>query len=119
MCRSYCLQVWNVELNQVGVEASSALKRAESVHYPPTIRASSSFCSEANIAIKEADIGKDSSAKALPSSDSPSKEAEQPGVAEKETDTTKGVAFDATKPLVALDATKPPIGHPQRERGLS
>ena len=39
VCRYYCLQVWNEALNQAGVEASFALKRAESAYYPPTIRA--------------------------------------------------------------------------------
>ena len=42
VCRYYCLQVWNEALNQVGVEDSSALRRAESVYYPPAIRAPSS-----------------------------------------------------------------------------
>ena len=40
VCRNYCLQVWNEALNQAGVGAFSALRRAESVYYPPTIRAS-------------------------------------------------------------------------------
>ena len=39
VCRYYCLQVWNEALNQAGVEAFSALRRAESAYYPPTIRA--------------------------------------------------------------------------------
>ena len=38
--RNYCLQVWNETLNQAGVEVSSVLRKAESVYYPPTIRAS-------------------------------------------------------------------------------
>ena len=37
VCRVYYLQVWNGALNQVGVKASSALRRAENVYYPPTI----------------------------------------------------------------------------------
>ena len=32
VCRNYCLQEWNKALNQAGVEASSALRRAESVY---------------------------------------------------------------------------------------
>ena len=37
VCRNYCLQVWNEALNQAGVEASSVLRTAESVYYPPAI----------------------------------------------------------------------------------
>ena len=32
VCRTYCSQVWNEALNQDGVEASSILRRAESVY---------------------------------------------------------------------------------------
>ena len=73
VCMNYYLQVWNEVLNQAKVEASSALRGAESVYYPPTIHASSSSKSKADIVFEEADIGKDSPAKALLSSDSPSK----------------------------------------------
>ena len=45
-----------------------------------------------------AKIGKDFPSKASLFLDSPSKKAKQPGVVEKEADTTKGVALDATKP---------------------
>ena len=37
VCRNYCLQVWNVAFNQAGVEASSVLRKVESVYYPPAI----------------------------------------------------------------------------------
>ena len=37
VCRTYCFQVWNETLNQVGVEAFSALSRAENVYYPLAI----------------------------------------------------------------------------------
>ena len=37
VCRTYCAQVWDEALNQAGVEASSKLRKAESVYYPPTI----------------------------------------------------------------------------------
>ena len=47
------------------------------------------------------ELGKDSPAKVPVSSNSPSKEAQQLGVTEKETNTTKGVAPDAIKPPVA------------------
>jgi len=91
VCRNYCLQVWNEVLNQAGVEASFALRRAESVYYPPAIRAPSFDSSKADTASKVAEISKDSSAKVPLFSDSPSKEVEQPRVVEKEADTTKGV----------------------------
>ena len=101
VCRSYCLQVWIKSLNQVGVEASSALRKAKSVYYPPAIRALSSANSKADTAFEEADIGRDSPAKVPLPPDSPSKVAKQPGVVEKESDTTKGMTHDATKPLAA------------------
>ena len=41
VCRVYCSQLWNEALNQAGVEASLALKRAKNVYYPPAILASS------------------------------------------------------------------------------
>ncbi|KAK9999178.1 hypothetical protein SO802_018781 [Lithocarpus litseifolius] len=40
VCRTYCRQVWLEALNQAGVEASSALRKAESVYYPAAIRPS-------------------------------------------------------------------------------
>ena len=48
-----------------------------------------------------ADPEKSSPNKVPPSSSSPIKVAEQPGVNGKEVEVTKGVAFDATKPPVA------------------
>ena len=101
VCKSYCLQVWNKTLDQAGVEASSALKRVDSVYYPPAIYASSSASSKTNTTFEVANISKDSPTKAPLSLDTPSKEAKQPGVVEKETDTTNGVAHDATKPSTA------------------
>ena len=41
VCRTYCAQVWDEAFNQVGIEASSMLRKAENIYYPPTIRASS------------------------------------------------------------------------------
>ena len=48
VCRYYCLQVWNETLSQAGVEASSTLRRAESMYYPLAIRASGFLGSKAN-----------------------------------------------------------------------
>ena len=75
VCRSYCLQVWNEAFNKVRVEASSTLRRVESVYYPLAICASSSSISKVDTVSEAVDIDKDSLAKALLSSNSPSKEA--------------------------------------------
>ena len=98
VCKYYCLQVWNKALKQVGVKAFSALRKAESAYYPPTICASDTSSSKANIAFKEAHASKESPAKALPSVKSPSKEAELPEVAKKPAKVTKEVAHDAIQP---------------------
>ena len=94
--------MWNKTLNQVGVKASSTLMRVESIYFPPTIRASGFASSKANTASQVVELGKDSPAKVPLSSDSPSKEVEQPKVVEKVADTSKGVAPYATKPSTIL-----------------
>ena len=101
VCRSYCLQIWNEALNQVGVEASSVFRKAESVYYTPAIRASGLASSRTDTSPEVAEIGKASPAKALASSDNPSEVAQQQGAAEEEADANKGVAPDATKPPAA------------------
>ena len=68
VCRTYCLQVWYKALDWVRVEASSALRRVESVYYPPTIQASSSLGPKADTTSKEANTGNESLAKSLPQS---------------------------------------------------
>ena len=96
VCRTYCLQVWNEALNQVGVEASFALRREKNVYYPPAIRASGPLSSTVEIAPM-----------VLSSSNGPPKEAEQTEVAEKEKDITKGVVPEAIMPLaVPKDPSK-------------
>ena len=40
VCRIYCAQTWDEALNRARVEASSELRKAKKVFYPPTIRAS-------------------------------------------------------------------------------
>ena len=50
VCRFYCLQVWNEALDQAGVEASFALRWAESVYYPPAICAPGSSSSKVDTA---------------------------------------------------------------------
>ena len=102
VCRFYCLKVWNEAFDQARVETSFALKRAKSVYYLPTIRASGSSSFKADIVSKEANEGKESPTKALPTTNIPPKKAKQSKVAEKATDTSKEVAHDATVPPITL-----------------
>ena len=76
VCRNYCLQVWNEALNQAEVEASFIFRKAENVYYPPTIRASSSIISKADIPPEVADSEKNSPNKVPPSFSNPPKVAE-------------------------------------------
>ena len=101
MCRTYCIQVWNETLNQVGVGASSALRRAKNFYYPPTIHTLSSLDPKVDLVSKKVDDDKDSFAEVLPSTNSPPKEVEQAKAVKKEKDITKGAVPEATKPLVA------------------
>ena len=54
ICRTYSALTWDEALNQVGVEAFSVLRKAESVYYPPAIRSSSSAESKADPVFSEA-----------------------------------------------------------------
>ena len=92
--------MWYESLNQAGVEASSALRKAESVYYPLAIRASVPSSSGADTAPEVAEMGKDNIANVPTSSNNPSEEAEQLGVTEeeKEKNARQGVAPDAMKP---------------------
>ena len=40
VCRNYCAQTWDEALNRARVEASSELRKAKTLYYPPVIRAS-------------------------------------------------------------------------------
>ena len=82
-CKNHCLQVWNKPLNQDGVEASSVLRKAESIYYPSAIQALGSANSRTDASPKVAKMGKANLAKALTSSDKPLEVAQQQGVAEK------------------------------------
>ena len=84
-----------------GVEASSTLRRAKNVYYPPAIRASSSLGSKADTTPQDPNPRQVSPAKAPSSSNNPPKEVKQVKVAEKKKDTTKGVAPETTKPPTA------------------
>ena len=98
VCRNYCLQIWNEALNQAEVEASSVLRKVANVYYPLAIRASGPTCSRTDPAPEVAKVGRDSPAKVLTSSNNPTQVAKDPEVIEKEKNTNKGVASDATKP---------------------
>ena len=76
VCRNYYLQVWNEAFNQAGVEASSTLRRAESVYYTPAIRAPAFASSKADTLFEVAELEKDSLDKVPPFSGSLSKLAE-------------------------------------------
>ena len=95
--RVYYLQEWNEALNQAGVDASSTLRRAENVYYPPAIRASDPLSSNVESSSKDLDLSENDYASALPSSTIPPKEEVQVGVVEKEKETTKEVALESTK----------------------
>ena len=82
--------MWIEALNQAGVEASSALRRAENVYYPPAICASglsSTSGPKADIVSKEDADNEASTAKILPSSNSPRKDTKQAKALEKVKDT--------------------------------
>ena len=38
VCRAYCAQTWEEALNQAGVEASSGLRRPESIIFPSALQ---------------------------------------------------------------------------------
>ena len=71
LCRNYYSQVWHEALNQARFEASSILRKPESVCYPLAIRASSPSNSSTNTAPEVAEASKDSPAEVLTSSDKP------------------------------------------------
>ena len=68
---------------------------------PPAIQESVPPSSRTDTASEVAEAGKDSTAKVLTSSSTPSKVAEQPKGIEKEKSSNQGVALDAKKPPIA------------------
>ena len=95
--------MWNETPNLAGVEASSTLRRAENVYYPPTIWEStlpSSSNPKVDTAAKWSEDDKDSPTEILPSSTDPSKEVGQTKAIEEKKDTTKGVVPEVTKPPI-------------------
>ena len=98
VCKAYYLQVWNEALNLARVEASSALRRAKNVYYPPTIRAPGSSVSQDDATLKDLSSIQEIPAKGFLPPNSPPKRAEQASVAEKEKENPKEVAPETTKP---------------------
>ena len=41
VCRAYCIQTWEETLNRAGIEASSELRKPESIVFPPALQISS------------------------------------------------------------------------------
>ena len=101
VCRFYCFQVWNEALDQAGVEASFTLRRVENVYYPPAICALGSSGSKADLVSKEANEGKESPTKALPTANISPEVAKQSEDAKMAANTTKEVAHDVHLPPAA------------------
>ncbi|KAK9995956.1 hypothetical protein SO802_020642 [Lithocarpus litseifolius] len=99
VCRTYCALVWDEALNQAGVEASSTLRKVESVYYPQAIRPSSS---KANPVSSESGELPSNPSKTPPTADPSPKEVEQAEGAIKLEDTSKettqGVALPPVTP---------------------
>ena len=88
--------MWNEALNQVGVDDSSTLRRAENFFYPLAIGASGPSSSKAESAPKDPNLSKDAFASALPPSTLPLKEVGHVSAVEKE-NTAKEVVPEPTK----------------------
>ena len=86
-------------LTKLGLRLLLYLGRQKIVYYPLAICASSSSSSKTDTPLEVADPEKSNPKKVPPSFNSPPKVAEQPRVNEKETEVTKEVASNATKPL--------------------
>ena len=98
VCMIYYSQTWYEALNQAGVKASSALRRAENVYYPPAIRRSVPSVSRINAEFEVAEVSKDSITNVTTTSINLFEEAERPGATEKEKNSNQVVAPDAMKP---------------------
>ena len=59
VCRIYCAQTWNEALNRAKVEASSELRKADNIYYPPAIRASNLPSTQSEVASTIADLTKE------------------------------------------------------------
>ena len=101
ICRTYYALVWDEALNQAGVEASSVLRKAENVYYPPAIRPLSSSDSKANPASSEAGGIQGSLPKVPLVANTPSKRAEQVEDTSKTGEINKDVVQGSGLPLIA------------------
>ena len=101
VCRTYCVLTWSEALNQAGVEASSVLRKAESIYYPLAIRPSSFADSKADLVSSEAGEIQDSPPKAPPAANTSSEETEQAEGVTKVGDVNKGVVQGFDLPLTA------------------
>ena len=120
MCRAYCLQVWNEALNLVGVEASSALRRAENVYYPTVIWVSGSSASPDDATPNFASPIEEDSSKDPLHSNNPQEGAKQVDPIDKEKEVSKEVAPEMTKPSDApKDSSKEGVGSQNMELVLA
>ena len=111
VCRAYCLQVWNEALNLAGVEASSTLRKAENVYYPPAIQVSGSLASPDDVAPNVASLIEETLSKDPLHSNSPQEVAEQAGPADKGKEVFKEVTLEMTKPSnTPKDSSKEGVG---------
>ena len=91
VCRTYCAQTWDEALNQVGVEASSELRKPENIFYPQAIRASDPSPTQGEVA----SIVAVSTEETQPQDPSPPSQQEQA----KEPEAPKEVSSDMGGPL--------------------
>ena len=84
VCKLYCSQVWVEALNQAGVEASSKLRRAESVYYPLAIQEPAPTSSKANTTPEVVGGDQVNDANDSTPTDKPAEGAEHFGALEKE-----------------------------------
>ena len=90
VCRTYCALTWDKALNQAGVEASSVLRKAGSVCYPPAIRLASFSDSKVDPSPSEAGEVQGSPPKAPPTTDTSSEGREQAEDTTRAGDVNKG-----------------------------
>ena len=80
VCRIYYTKTWNEALNRARVKASTELRKAENIYYPPAIRASNLPSTQGEVASTVADPTKEAQPQdpPLPSQQGPTKELEAP-----------------------------------------
>ena len=107
VCRTYYSQTWYEALNQVGVKASSVLRKAENVYYPPAIRLSAPSFPRVDAEFEVVEVSKDSIANVTTTSVNLFEEAERPKAIEKEKNSIQVVAPEAMNP--SSTSQDPPI----------